>query len=106
MTLPLSSIMSIGERLAAPGSGAVYVMSVNVTDPKLARVGGGAPTTVGSSSIHSAEVAGPEYGNGAPAWYPAVMSLIERSQFPPPAFSIDANMESPGVTGPISTDGW
>ncbi len=57
MTLPLSSTMSIEVRFALLPP--VYVMSVNVVDPKLASAGCGEPTAVGSSSIHSAETAGP-----------------------------------------------
>ena len=58
MTVPLSSIMSIGTSRAEPEF-AVACMDVNVADPKLASEGWAAPTTVGSSSIHSAESPGP-----------------------------------------------
>ena len=58
MTLLLSSTILIGVRLAVPPG--LNVMSENVTEPKSGSVGcWEEPTTVGSSSIHSAESPGP-----------------------------------------------
>ena len=58
MTLSLSSTMLIGVKLTVPLG--LTVMLLNVTEPKSGRVGcWGEPTTVGSSSIHSAESPGP-----------------------------------------------
>ena len=59
MTLPLSLTMSTGAVVTEPGLVSVEAIWVNVADPKLASVGWGPPSTVGSSSIDSAESPGP-----------------------------------------------
>ena len=64
MTLLLSSTIQMGVNVVALAFVAVYCMLVNVTAPKFGSVGWVAPTRVGSSSIHSAESAGPLYVKG------------------------------------------
>ena len=59
MTFPTPSTMSTGETTTAQWPADVSPIAVNDAVPKLARYGWAGFVAVGSSSIHSADAAGP-----------------------------------------------
>ena len=81
-------------------------MLVNVADPKLASVGWGGLTAVGSSSIHSAESPGPLYVDCGDHDWPVLWSSDhEVPGAGAPLWVMEADIWSPGETSPRFTGG-